>query len=66
MNRESQIKDTIEKKQLWNEPLFCDVVEHYLCVKKHKGRFEVIHDRTGIRVLGKWMGKEVTQKLIGA
>lgn len=58
-------REIIEQKNLYQEPLFCDIVENYLCIKKHQGRFEVVHDRSGIRVSGKWTGADITKKLLG-
>ena len=63
--RGQTLRKIIDDKKLWNEPLFCDVIESYLCIKKHKGRFEVVHDNASIRVVAKWTGAEITRKLLG-
>lgn len=63
-SRGAELKERVNEKNLWNEPLFCDVIESYLCIKKHKGRFEVVHDHSGIRHIARWSGVEVTKKLL--
>ena len=60
----ADIVGVIYKNRLNFDPIFYKLVENYLAIVKHRGRVEIVHDAHGIRIVGKFYGDQVVEKLL--